>query len=179
MMYYANARSLRNKTIALEMLLSYANYDVLSIAETYLSDSDSSANCLVGSEGTYDMFRCDRDNRKGGGVTIFCKRVLNPVRLNFPENLCAVEAVCIELTVASRQRILCVYRPPNCSNYYNENMCELISHCSRNMTNVIILGSIGQTMFRPALSSTIHSMNALVKTLSLNTSIFQLVVRIR
>ena len=28
MMYYANARSLRNKTIALEMLLSHANYDV-------------------------------------------------------------------------------------------------------------------------------------------------------
>ena len=140
MMYYANARSLRNKTIALEMLLSHANYDVLSIVETYLSDSDSSAKCLVGSNGTYDLFRCDRDNRKGGGVAIFCKRVLNPVRLNFPEHLCAVEAVCIELTVASRQRILCVYRPPNCSNYYNENMCQLISHCSRNMTNVIILG---------------------------------------
>ena len=75
MMYYANARSLRIKTIALDMLLSHANYDVLSIVETYLSDSDSSAKCLVGSEGTYDLFRCDRDNRKGGGVAIFCKRV--------------------------------------------------------------------------------------------------------
>ena len=62
------------------------------------------------------------------------------MRLNFPGNLRAVEAVCIELTVASRERILCVYRPPNCSNHYNENMCEMISYCSRNMTNVIILG---------------------------------------
>ena len=138
MLYYANARSLRNKTIALEMLLSHANYDVLSIVETYLSNSDTSAKCLVGSEGRYDLFRYDRDNRKGGGVAIFCERVLNPVRLNFPEDLRAVEAVCIELTVASRQRILCVYRPPICSNNYNEHMCQLISHCSRNMANVII-----------------------------------------
>ena len=115
-MYYANARSLRNKTIVLEMLLSHANYDVLPIVETYLSESDTSAKCLVGSGGRYDLFRYDRDNRKGGGVAIFCKRVLNPVRLNFPEDLRAVEAVCIELTVASRQRILCVYRPPNCLN---------------------------------------------------------------
>ena len=122
------------------MLLSYANYDVLSIVETYLSNSNTLAKCLVGSEGTYNLCCCDRDNRKGGGVAIFCKRVLNPVRPNFPENLRAVEAVCIELTVASRQRILCEYRPPNCSNHYNENMCELISHCSRNVTNVIILG---------------------------------------
>ena len=116
MMYYANARSLRNKTIALAMLLGYANYDVLSIVETYLSDSDTSAKCLVGSGGRYDLFHYDRDNRKGGGVAIFCKRVLNPVRLTFPEDLRAAEAVCIELTVASRRRIICVYRPPNCTN---------------------------------------------------------------
>ena len=64
-----------------------------------MSESDTSAKCLVGSGGRYDLFRYDRDNRKGGGVAIFCKRVLNPVRLNFPEDLRAVEAVCIELTV--------------------------------------------------------------------------------
>ena len=65
-----------------------------------MSESDTSAKCLVGSGGRYDLFRYDRDNRKGGGVAIFWKRVLNPVRLNFPEDLRAVKAVCIELTVA-------------------------------------------------------------------------------
>ena len=46
----------------------------------------------------------------------------------------------IDITVVSRRRILCVYSPPICSNHCNEHICQLLSHCSRNMTNVIIIG---------------------------------------
>ena len=79
----------------------------------------------------HDLFRCDRDNRKGGGVAIFSKRFLNPVRL--PENLRAVEAVCIDLTVVSRQSIICVYRPQKPrEEEQHEAYNEELAHVLRN-----------------------------------------------
>ena len=49
-----------------------------------------------------------------GTRAIYCKRVLNPVRIILPEALRDVEAVCIDVT--QRYRIVSIYRPPNCSN---------------------------------------------------------------
>ena len=60
-----------------------------------------------------------------GGVAVYCKRLLNPVRIPLPEALREGEAVCID--VVQRYRIVSMYRPPNCSNIYHDNMYKLIS----------------------------------------------------
>ena len=53
---------------------------------------------------------CDRNNHIGGGVAVFYKHDLNPVRVCLPENLSTVEAVCIHLKITTCIRMLCVYR---------------------------------------------------------------------
>ena len=84
------------------------------------------------------LFRYDRTNRAGGGVAVYCKRVLNPVRIPLPEALREVEAVCID--VVQRCRIVSIYRPSNCSNIYYDNMCKLITFLTLNSEYFVFFG---------------------------------------
>ena len=83
-MYFANARSIRNKSIAVALLLNAIDYDIVCFVETYLTTEDTSAKYLAGCGDVYDLFRCDRTSRAGGGVAVYSKRCLNPVRLAVP-----------------------------------------------------------------------------------------------
>ena len=121
------------------MLRSH-EYDNLSFVETYLTCDDTSAKLLNGANDEYVLFRCDRSNRIGGGVVIYCKSVLNPVRLPLPEAINGVDAVCIDLKAERESRILVVYRPPNCTPRYHDDMCNLITHFTLYSDDIIIFG---------------------------------------
>ena len=73
-------------------------------------------------------------------MAVFCKHHLNPVRVCLNENLSTVEAVCIDFNIATCIRMLCVYRPRNCTNLYNECMFDVITHCDRYSNNIVMLG---------------------------------------
>ena len=138
--FFANARSIRNKTTAIEFLLSSATYDIILCVETYLTCDDATAKCLVGANGEYDLFRYDRANRAGGAVAIYCKRVLNPVSIPLPEPIREVEAVDLCIDVVQRCRIVSIYRPPNCTNMYHDNMCILITFLTLNSKRIVLFG---------------------------------------
>ena len=59
---------MRNKTIAIEFLLSSATYYIILFVETYLTFDDATAKFLVGANDEYDLFRYDRKNRAGGAL---------------------------------------------------------------------------------------------------------------
>ena len=80
----------------------------------------------------------DRKNRAGGGVAVYCKRILNPIRIPLSEALREVEAVCID--VVQRCRIVSIYRPPNCTNMYHDNMCRLITFLTLNIECIVLFG---------------------------------------
>ena len=67
-------------------------------------------------------------------VAVYCKRVLNPVRIPLPEALREVEAV----DVVQRYRIVSIYRPPNCSDITHDNMCKLITFLALNIEYFVI-----------------------------------------
>ena len=137
--YYANARSLRNKMQSLEVMLSSAEYCMLLFVETFLSCEDTSAKCLVGSNELYKLFTCVGTTEPAWGC-YFLSTCVNTVQIIIPENLSSVEAICVDLKIHSNPRILCIYRPPNCTNQFHENMCHVISHCARNCDNIVMIG---------------------------------------
>ena len=116
------------------------DYDIVCFVETYLTSEDTSAKYLAGCGDVYDLFRCDRTSRAGGGVAVYCKHCLNPVRLTVPDTFSDVEAVCIDLKVDHSTRILCIYRPPNCNSLYSDNVCELITYFVSGSDNIVIFG---------------------------------------
>ena len=116
------------------------DYDIVCFVENYLTSEDTSAKNLAGCGDVYDLFRCDRTSRAGGGVAVYCKHCLNPARLTVPDTFSDVEAVCIDLKVYHSTRILCIYRPPNCNSLYSDNVCELITYFVSGSENIVIFG---------------------------------------
>ena len=127
---------IRNKSIVVELLLNAIDYDIVCFVETYLTSEDTSAKYLAGCGDVYDLFRCDRTSRAGGGVAVYCKHCLNPARLAVPDTFSDVEAVCTYHYHSTR--ILC--RPPNCNSIYSDNVCELITYFVSGSDNIVIFG---------------------------------------
>ena len=90
---------------------TWDNTTAILFVETYLTCDDATAKFLVGANCEYDLCRYDRTNRAGGGVVVYCKRVLNPVR------------------------------PPNYTNMYHDNMCRLITFLTLNSECIALFGN--------------------------------------
>jgi len=96
---------------------------------------------------SYALFRCDRVDRSGGGVALFCDKKTNPVRLRLPNHLTVVEAICLELHTRYKVRVLCIYRPPNCSQSLHEAICELITFCADSPNPLVVIGDFNLPSF--------------------------------
>ncbi len=81
--YYANARSLKNKLPELEILLRTREYDILAFSETWLDNTVPSA---LLSFGFYAVLRKDRLDRRGGGVLLLIRREIDFVQIHIPEH---------------------------------------------------------------------------------------------
>ena len=111
--YYDNARSIRNKMIFLEFLLSSNKYDIICLVD------DRDSLYLIGGKN-YILFRYDKLIHRGG-VAIFFKSSLCPVR----NCISYIDFQYIYLKINSKIpfNIICVYRPPNCNAISHEHIC--------------------------------------------------------
>ena len=84
------------------------DFDIVALSETHLGPtiSDNSVNM-----GNYKLFRNNR-NRQGGGVCLFIKEFLSPIRIHDfdSDNL---ESVWTEVSLGKHKHLFgCIYRPP-------------------------------------------------------------------
>jgi hypothetical protein len=111
-MLYSNVRSICNKFDELCIILDNSNvvFDVLCLSETWLhKDLPDSAFSIK----NYALFRDDRKLRKGGGVCIWAKYDMNPVRFCIDVNT-PIEIECIAVILEKNQLgIINIYVPPN------------------------------------------------------------------
>ncbi len=127
--YYANARSLKNKLPELEILLRTREYDIIAFCETWLDNTVPSA---LLSFGYYAVIRKDRLERRGGGVLLLVRREFDFVQINIPEIFADVEAVLVDLKLRDTLlRLAICYRAPNVSPEISMRHCEFLDfvHC--------------------------------------------------
>ena len=76
-----NARSLKNKIADLHYLLygENNNYDIISFCETWLNNTVSDS--MLDPHNRFNVFRCDRVGKGGGGVCVFINRSLHCERV--------------------------------------------------------------------------------------------------
>ena len=89
----------------LEFLLSSNKYDIICLVETFLTVDNRDSVYLIGGKN-YILFRYDKLIHRGG-VAIFCKSSLYPVR-SFISHI-YVQYIHLKIPF----NIICVYRPPN------------------------------------------------------------------
>ena len=103
---HINAQSLTPKIDEFRYLFENSNIDIVCVCETWLSD-DSFCN-LNG----FNVFRCDRSGRRGGGVAIFTRVDINSkiIRKSSPGS--EIEYLFIEIKCNNNKLLVgSVYRP--------------------------------------------------------------------
>ncbi len=110
---YLNIRSVKSKSDALEaMLLGFETLPIVLLSETWLSADDP--DLLLPCHKSYNIYRCDRFERRGGGVLIMVPKVISS-HLTVQSSITDVfESIWVNLFLGENIRVrlgLC-YSPP-------------------------------------------------------------------
>lgn len=126
---FTNIRSVVRNRDDLSIVIDASSSDIVVLTETWLS-SVVRDNEIFDSVKCYNFYRCDRTDRRGGGVLIAVNKAIECYHVNIVSPL---ELVCVRLQCAYRNIILCVcYRPPNApANFCSDLHDALNMICSR------------------------------------------------
>ncbi|CAI2726366.1 unnamed protein product [Schistosoma spindalis] len=147
-----NARSIQSKMTHLRTLLLLNNPSLVLITESWLS-SDITDTCLK--IDTYELFRCDRVNKKGGGCLVYVSKNLKAE--TYSDNILSKLPDSIWLTVHTHEcKILigCIYRAPNTPSSTDTIISESFAQAaSLDFTYKIVCGDFNL----PTINWTTHS----------------------
>ena len=76
-----NARSVRNKCDEIVDYVVNENMQILAITETWLTKEDEQICNELTPDG-YTLIHKERQEKRGGGVAVLCRKALNPNRIN-------------------------------------------------------------------------------------------------
>ena len=109
--FYANSRSLVNKTALLELEIATYRYDIMVFTETHLDSTITDSELFP---SNYTVFRRDRpyNDRKGGGVLIATRDTVKAFQRE--DLLCDSELLFLDILVSGNRKVKLgvFYRPP-------------------------------------------------------------------
>lgn len=118
-------------------LIDDTNSDLLAFTETWLHP-DVNDNEIIPDNNSYNIYRNDRVDRRGGGVLLAVKKTLTSYLINSNS---ALEIVWVVIAVNSIKILTGVcYRPPDsCSTFVSELQDSIIKATQLSNTNTIYL----------------------------------------
>lgn len=133
---FTNIRSVLSKSVALSSLVDSTCASLLILTETWLDDTIPDANILL-SESEFCFFRCDRKNRKGGGVLIATKKQISAVPITVTTFL---ECVWIRCKIGIADVVIAAfYRPPDMTATFSGEFHRILSDLYVRFPNSIFL----------------------------------------
>ncbi|CAM4500218.1 unnamed protein product [Lepidochelys kempii] len=133
---YTNAQSLGNKQGELEVLVMSRNYDVIGITETWWDNSHDWSTVMDG----YELFRKDRQGRKGGGVALYVREWYDCSELWY-ETAEKPEYLWIKFRSVSNKSDVVVgvyYRPPDQGDEVDEAFFRQLAEATRSHALVLM-----------------------------------------
>nr|KAI8758048.1 CAunnamed protein product [Biomphalaria glabrata] len=115
-----NFQSIRNKTADLEILLECEKPDIIAGTETWLHPEIYNAEIF---NSNYEIFRKDRADNHGGVLlaiknTLIAEEITLPNSKNIESTFCKINTTSTSLIIGS------IYRPPNSSLEYMQELCN-------------------------------------------------------
>lgn len=91
-----------------------------------------------------NIYRTDRDSRKGGGVALYANSLLPITTLSVPPFSLLDDSLWCELSLPSSSSIIgVVYRPPSSPFHRDLLLVDILHHiCSSNFSNILIMGDL-------------------------------------
>jgi len=119
-----NARSLKNKLPDLHAVINQ-RFKMIFVTESWLNETvtDNMIDC----SNQYAVYRCDRVNRRGGGVlSLVCKTCVS-YQVFLPAKFSGLELICFDvLNCDTSTRYVLVYRPPEFNSLGREYITLLV-----------------------------------------------------
>nr|VZI04138.1 unnamed protein product [Spirometra erinaceieuropaei] len=133
---YTNAQSVLSKLDELRIHTYDLHPDVISITETWLSEQVDDRELMLPG---FQLFRRDRENRRGGGIVTFVKHGLH-VSEKTAQLTCSTEALWLTIRAPGSQSldILTVYRPPRNDPDADAQLLEELRLFSTRPTTLIV-----------------------------------------
>ncbi|KAK6032113.1 endonuclease/exonuclease/phosphatase family protein [Ostertagia ostertagi] len=123
----SNIRSLIKNYNSLVLLLLHENYDLVLITETWLTSKHDTTPLLGVVSSQYDVLRCDRLQKRGGGVLALIKNTMSYEIVHKESLNDAFEILIVDLIIRHQTfRLILVYRTPIC----NTHNCSCCASCS-------------------------------------------------
>lgn len=146
---YSNVRSVARNSSYVSLVLAN-NYDVYAFSETWLKPSHGTPSVLGSLSLDYDIYRCDRPNKKGGGVMLIISRRFS-FSFVYKESVeDAYEVLCGDISYDNSSfRMIVVYRTPSCLAVKTEQLFKVLSDLAANDKHVVIVGDFNIPDFHP------------------------------
>ncbi|KAK6970314.1 hypothetical protein BgiMline_025959, partial [Biomphalaria glabrata] len=128
-----NFQSIRNKTADLEILLECEKPDIIAGTETWLHPEIYNAEIF---NSNYEIFRKDRADNHGGVLlaiknTLIAEEITLPNPKNIESTFCKINTTSTSLLIGS------IYRPPNSSLEYMQELCNQITTLKETNKNAV------------------------------------------
>ena len=110
---HLNSRSLNKNFIELKHVLDNTDFDAFAVSESWLTKNTPKSRYML---DNFNIFRCDRLSKRGGGLCIFVRRHYNCKKIYIPNQNCGVnlaEMLWVEITTNKTKIAIGVfYKPP-------------------------------------------------------------------
>ncbi|XP_024880747.1 uncharacterized protein LOC112460309 [Temnothorax curvispinosus] len=150
---HVNCQSLMAHLDEFQAYFGPTGYHIICLSETWLKPAVS--DDLISLRG-YQIFRCDRRGRNGGGVAFYISNSLQARILLHSEGVCdgRPEFLVAEISVGSSSKILLavVYRPPHCG--YLREFLDAFADLSTGYKHLIIFGDFNADLCSTTFDST-------------------------
>ena len=153
---HVNVCSIKNKMSEIEA--ESDNFDIITLSETWLSDSISNNSILL--TNFHPPIRRDRPNDPHGGVAIYVKNNLY-CKPRPDLNVTNLEAVWVETKLRQESILIgSFYRPPSANVQYWELLHECLEKVNSTNTNYILLGDFNTDWLTRPSPYLLNLMNA-------------------
>lgn len=125
--------------MALSSLIDSCGSSIIALTETWLNNTIPD-NVVLVCDSVFNLFRCDRGDRRGGGVLLAIKKEITAVLIDVTS---CIESVWVRLKCGPTDAIIgVIYRPPNMSTSFSSELCLVLSELTVRFpsSSLLILG---------------------------------------
>ena len=149
-----NARSIGNKVNNIRHVVQDCKLDIVTITDTWFSDSTSYNASLLCPSG-FSIFRTDRVHGPGGGVAVLCRDIFKPSQIFFSQ-YASFDYCAIKISSGPQvYHILAIYRPQQTSNsVFQTEFSPFIEETCIGNTPVLLSGDLNIHFDNPTIPMT-------------------------
>lgn len=137
----SNLRSLVKNAEPFLAFMCKENCDLAIVTESWLSPKNETAPLLGILSSNFNCFRCDRSNRRGGGIAVIVNKFHSSSKIFSKSVAEAYEILACDISLYSMDiRVIAVYRTPDCPSTKAEVLIKALSDLSACHAKCIIAG---------------------------------------